>query len=300
MYTSDPEFAKCRTKDELCKILDFAQIKLNDFIHLVNNLTAVHDKSSILEILRHVTIDYSDFDDDEYDKVSKSLEIISSSLDIKLISDLSHIIQHKNKEKSIHTQDDKENQIPHKKLQLKYAERKLNTKNQINKLTNIGLTSENFNEIYDILNSCALNNDTQTIKYAIQNDFMSIQNDNLDNILTFAASENNFNLAKMLVDAGADYTYDRDCGQNCLFWFTKNGNFDAVVFFASLGMDINSPNVFGLTTLMLCCKYDYYDVCQYLLTFPTIKIDAVTQSGQTALKLCKSNKMKELIMKNLK
>ena len=166
-------------------------------------------------------------------------------------------------------------------------------------MTKIEKKKDNFRKIYGILDQCSNENILETMKKAIEYGYNDIQDYYGNKILTKATSKNNLNLAKMLVQCGDDPSFLGDSKRNALYIFCREGNLEAVKFFASQpNIDPNSPNVDNWTTLMIAVKYDHYEVVQYLLTLKGIDINAKNVWNETALQQAKSERMRNLLIKN--
>lgn len=170
----------------------------------------------------------------------------------------------------------------------------------IDALKKLSKTEADFKNIYNVLNKATDQNDKAAIIYAVQNGYTQVIGStwNLD-IITYAAYKCNFNLAKALVDYGADPNSPDGNGCSALRFFCYEGNLPAVKYFASLPkVNINCAREDGTTPLMAACKYSHYDVVEYLCSLRGIQVNARNNEGITALGMTQNPRIKQLLISN--
>lgn len=162
--------------------------------------------------------------------------------------------------------------IPSKPAEPSYPE--VNENRNIELLKKTEISCEKFDRIYKIFEKIARENDKDAMHYAVQNKYDEVINRMGHSVLTWSADKNNLPLAMMLVEVGVDPFQKKFFGATALNKFCTHGNLEAVKYFTSIPRaDPNSPDLGGVTTLQKAAFYGFYDICEYLLTCPGIKIN---------------------------
>lgn len=151
---------------------------------------------------------------------------------------------------------------------------------------------DDFQNIYDILKLCSIENDKEAIKFAVDNNLHEVKNKG-HNVILFAASENNFELAKAVHECGGDPTSKSTSGASILHYFARDGNVPALEYFASLdGLDINCCNFSDNTPLHFAAWNNKLEAVKYICSLPNINIDAINKERKTAFKYTRSDDIK--------
>lgn len=82
--------------------------------------------------------------------------------------------------------------------------------------------------------------------------------------LILASQNNNFEIAKSLIDFGADPTTKDSSGLNCLHHAAKNGNLEISILLISRGCDPNIRDDFGNNASYWAKKNNKTDLLKYL------------------------------------
>ncbi|EAY17389.1 hypothetical protein TVAG_319840 [Trichomonas vaginalis G3] len=165
----------------------------------------------------------------------------------------------------------------------------------IDALKNLQKIGADFQNIYDILDKSAKENDVAALKYAVKNGYVDVRDGYGSTCMIKASYSNNFELCKILVECGADFNKKSRNGNTVLYFFAKEGNLEAVKYFANI-IDVNTPDRFGLTTLHEACYSNRLQIVQYLLSLPTIDINIKDIKGRTPLKISWMEEIRRLLI----
>lgn len=329
-YVGDEQFVNDHSLEEIAKVLDSAELSVEQDIILFNNLSRKFDPKQMFELLQHNSVNFGK----DIVQVRRLLNTLGQKMNVTFFTCLSAFLQffiqngikdpshveeinilkrdlskineeHKFKDIIIST-------LRYENSELKKQLNKLSKEctepcSNVNKNPNIeallqcSITKENFEKIYKILAKAANEDDIETIKFAIVNGYHEVRDsgDQNQNILVESGyiRTNNFKLAKMLVDNGADPSSRDDAGQTALYCFCTNGNLEAVKYLSNLpNVDVNSPKHTGTTTLMISCALNNYEIVNFLLSQPVIQVNVKNRDGYTAYKRAISNKIRELLI----
>lgn len=321
-YLSNPLFIGARSQEELCRILDHAELTYEQFNIFFCNLIYSFQKKSISDILKHITLKL-DLDINETSKalrnISRVLElpalyIISQSILMQAQNNQQHILFQRNDQINNHIMQHQEpeeaqefhrNPISNRSRSVEQNQIQDPPVNEsvvarlnpnINCLMMTPKTQSNFHKIYNIFDNIAKSKDVTAMRFAIENGYHNIT-DGCNNILTESACLNNFPLAKMLAVNGADINETDSNGFSALNYFCSKGNLSAVEYFARIyGVNPNSPSNGNWTTLMAACSSNRIPVIRFLLTLDGIDINARNINGSTALSMCRSDAARQLMI----
>lgn len=164
-------------------------------------------------------------------------------------------------------------------------------------LKSLSKTSDDFKKIYKVLAKVASEDDRVTIQYAVANGYSKVRGGTWNyDIVTNAGYKNDFRLAQLLVDFGADPNSTDGTGCGALRFFCYEGNLPAVRYFASLSkVDINAAREDGFTPLMGAAKWGQHEVVEYLASLKNININARNKDGNTALKCTTYDEIKNIL-----
>lgn len=148
----------------------------------------------------------------------------------------------------------------------------------------------NFHKIYEVFEKIAADEDEEAVQYAIMNQYHAVKNECGRDILCQAASRNNFELVRYLIQHDVKYNHSDIDGKNAFFWFCSKGNYEAVRYFLKLPeVDVNSPNNNKFTTLMAASLSGHFDIVTILSKVPGIDVNAKDKYNHTALMNAASN-----------
>lgn len=177
------------------------------------------------------------------------------------------------------------------------------SESEFNNLEALKLCSPNqncFDDIYDIFERIAKKNDTEALEFGIRNQYHNVKDKYGNDILLQAATNDNFQLAKLLVEKGADYLHRCNYGSDAFHWFCRQGNLEAAQYFAGLpNVNPNSANMWDETALYVAAQNGQYEVCKFLLTLENIDANAASKSGETVLTIAETQEIQDLITKHL-
>lgn len=121
----------------------------------------------------------------------------------------------------------------------------------IEKLSNIPKTENDFESIRQLLHKAALEGDVQTIKYALSNGYCSVRNQNDHNIILDSSYKNDWKLVKLLIENGDDYKVVKYDNTNILHFFSQCENPEACQYLVNL-IDPELETTYGSKAADLC------------------------------------------------
>ncbi|EAY11153.1 hypothetical protein TVAG_498470 [Trichomonas vaginalis G3] len=174
------------------------------------------------------------------------------------------------------------------------------SENLIN-LKSLRKTSDDFDEIYSVLENASNEGDFSTIKFAVDEKYSEITHSRSDiNMILGSAIKNNICLTKFLFISGADIRSKVFFGEGILHIFCRNGNLEGVKF-ALKHIDINDRSSIGGTPLHLAINNNHDEICEYLRSQSNIDKNAKNYINETALQYAirlKREHIVEILRKN--
>lgn len=152
-----------------------------------------------------------------------------------------------------------------------------------------------FQNIYEVLERSAKENDVEAVKYAVKNGYVDVRDGYGSTVIIKASYSNNFHLCKMLHECGADIQRKSRNGNTILYFFAKEGNLEAVQYFVRY-IDVNCADRFLLTPLHEACYSNRAAVVEYLVTLPNIQVNLKDMKGRTPLKLSWMEEIRRVLL----
>lgn len=337
---NDGEFFSTRSKDDFILILDSKSIKPSNFDFLFTNIAKYQDQYSMLDILSHVNVDYTNniseilnnlstlfhvFKIRFFDSMRSNIDAIVHDNQTNAILKEIRLLKKMNEENQTKTIREIESQnkiiaknqnkivdeimsVKSNNDDIKNHLRKQITRYSYERMKRLEKTSSNFDAIYKIFCTMAEDDDYASTKSAMEAGYHLVtaqkeySGDNklyTENIVTYAATRNNFKLVKLLVECGVDPSCNEPSGYSPLWEFCMKDNLEAVKYFCSLsGANVNSPSRDNRSLLYIASSNDNYDMCKYLLSLKGIDKNMKANNGETALSVAKSDKVRRLIERN--
>lgn len=288
VYVNDSNFIENISKNDIIRILDEINLNSYQFKQFFLNLSHNHDNIFILSTLKHaiVNIDY------KIEDINSILQTISRILKIPLlfsISDaISRLITPKNDdllilnklskiEKNIDT-------IQEHVLNLNIQNFKQYTKK-----------TDHFYQIYEIFDNCSKEDDLIALKFAANAGFHKVISNTHQSIVQ-RASIMNAKLMKYLFEIIPE-KLDQNELDVIFYVLCSKGDLDAVKYLSKMpGININAGTDYRWNSLMIAVVNERYETVQFLLTLPSIDINAPDNTGLTALSRAKSQRMKNILL----
>lgn len=155
---------------------------------------------------------------------------------------------------------------------------------------------QEFEKIYAILEKGSKDNSEDTLKFFVDNGYHNMINHNGDNMILHAAWNNNFPLAKHLIEAGGDPNSPNKSNHTMLALFCGHGNLEAVKYLTNIkSVNINSQNIEGDTPLHYATFHSELPVIEYLCSLPGIIINIKDTFGKTPLSWAKTDAIKRFL-----
>lgn len=107
--------------------------------------------------------------------------------------------------------------------------------------------------------------------------------------LMIAILDNLIELAKLLIDKGADVNIENEFGDTALIYISDMGNLELAKLLLDKGADINVKNNYGVTPLMNASINDNIEMAKFLLDNGA-DVNAKNNNGNTALSYAVGNK----------
>lgn len=269
-YFDDDNFINILSKEEICQILDFANLSTEEFTVFFHRLSERFGFHDLFDILQHVIVDF----EDDFESVRIVLNTLGKSFDIHIFTAISDTIR----------------RIIKGRREVRSEKETENSK----KLKTIPKLSENFEKIYKLMSKAADENDESTIIESISNRYYEVKNKFGDSILLTAALKDNLKLIKLLHKNGADIKMEDNSGSNILHMFAASNNVEGVKFSLEF-FDVNSRNGNQLTPLHFAAGNGSSEVCEVLLNVKGIDKDPKDSDGVTPLGLAVSFGKEETI-----
>lgn len=114
-----------------------------------------------------------------------------------------------------------------------------------------------------------------------------------DTILYLAISAKKFEIAKYLIEKGADINANNKTGESILFLVLKFNNLDMIKYLVENGADINAKNKDDLSVLQISIIYKKFDIAKYLIQ-KGANIFVKDKEGNTVLHLAIQSKNLEI------
>ncbi|EAX93008.1 hypothetical protein TVAG_143670 [Trichomonas vaginalis G3] len=321
-FIDSEEFVNDRSKEEICQVLELCELNINQAITFFTNLGRKYDCHQLFEFLQHSSILFGQ----DLNSVRRLLNILSKKLGTDFFSSLSTFLQlfSQNAERSTNGEEIQKLKsiITEKEQEISSLYQALNSLNKqivtiyeksqnpkvikpkstsnynvnIESLKMVPKDSKNFYNIYNLLNACALQDDDETIKFAIANNFHEVKHDyHGRNILIQTEAKGDLKFAKKLIEFGADPNAKDQYDNTAFYFFCDKGNLEAVKYFSLPKFDINLKFSSGCTALMIACKNNHTDIVEYLLSLPGIDVNLRDKIGFTADNYASSPKIKALL-----
>lgn len=116
--------------------------------------------------------------------------------------------------------------------------------------------------------------------------------------LIFASSAGRTEIAKLLLDYGANVNYQDKSGYSALMWAASNGYTQIVEMLINNGADVNKQNRYGNNALILATRGNYTEIVS-LLTLHHAEINVISHldllKGDTPLTIAVRNKNYEIV-----
>lgn len=115
-------------------------------------------------------------------------------------------------------------------------------------------------------------------------------------LLHYAAYRGRFNVARLLIDHGADVNAKDDNGRTPLHYATFMGYFDIVKLLIDHGADVNAVDRYGVTPLHFAARKGYLGIAKLLIEHGA-DCNAMNVYGRTPIDVAKPaivNKLKSL------
>lgn len=269
-------------KEDLIHILDANDLKTAQAIHLMGNLTNKYQESDIINILKHITIDFTD----DIKQICTLLNIISKKLGIALFAALSTYLN-----KPSNPSNDRATNLDDNVDVLDFQ-----MTEDINLLQKYKPEPSNFAQIYKILENAAKNDDNNTFCFVTHNEYIKIRDEFEDNLLLKAADLDNLQLVKKLIDNHADPTVTNKALMNILHYFCRNDNAKAVKELSAYSSLVNAKEYQGFTPLHYACSNGSMDTVKALCSIKGINLNEKDNYGNTPLQSCYSSSIKEYLI----
>ncbi len=112
--------------------------------------------------------------------------------------------------------------------------------------------------------------------------------------LHWAALNGSVEIARMLIDAGADVNVQTNGGRTPLHWAARRGEVEIARMLIDAGADVNVQDEWGKTSLHYAAEYEQIEVIKMLLDAGAIK-DIPTNRGQFPYDLAKTEEIKTIL-----
>lgn len=327
-YVNSSAFYETRTTNEICMVLDFAKFLPEQFDKFLINLSHHHDRQTILDIIKHATVDFSN----KINKISDNLQTISKVLDVPLFKTISDILKANIKEVSIDNQIknlkeyltsplnaiesnvctkldniwdqihnchfDERFQNLNTKIDTRCDEIDLILKHQCknyNTLKMISRKSENFDQIYSIFAQIARENDIASAKLAMNDGYMHVKAEKPDD-------NKEMHIFNIIEWAAYRCNFDLvkiliKCGvtkdlNNTLWISCMNGNLEIVkMLMKYTKVEPNSLSFGNTTPLYAACLQNHESIVTYLVTETGVDVNL----GVSPLSAAKSENIIRLL-----
>lgn len=297
--------------DDLISIIRKAIVNFEQAEYIIKGCKERFSISDQFEVIRHLSIVFSDDKTKKVDEVLEFLRLIHKNLKFKTIKAVyNHICDMDDNISSLKEDieiSQKNSQELIDSLLKKSEEQRSITKinKNIEKLKKLSITIEdqqNFLKIYHIFEDIAEEYDAEAMKFGIEQNYLNAIHHG-SNILVYSAVKNNFHLTRMLVKFGADPSFRGYNKKNAFHFYCWKGNLEALKFLSTFpGFDPNIANINNFTPLMCACSENQVEVVKYLLTFPNIRVNERATggfpNGKTALSLARCEEVKNLLIKH--
>lgn len=313
---------------QLCECLKHITLTFDESIYVLKQVQSKYKLSERFNIIRHLYAEFGDeenFDSNGFIEFLKAFgrclhcDVIHLLADVaktfldkneqlrKEIESLTLALKNQHKQPKIQTQVPQnsvnrntsqpvftnlnQNHAPPKPTKLVFPPNYVQGSNKnIEEMKKLSKSMINFDRIYSIFKKIAKDNDTDAMTFGLQNSYCYATNRVGCNVLIQAAQDNNFTLARYLIENGVDYTLRDNSGNDAFIVFCSKGNLDAVIFFLSLEkVDVNSADNDNWTALMLASQDGHTDVVIQLLNVSGIDVNAQNKLKWTALMLASQN-----------
>lgn len=260
-------------KEELSQCLNHSTLNFSEIIYVLKKVQAKYDVTDAVEIARHICTDIEGNSKFDSGKIIEFLGIFSKFLDCKIFDSIVDMI------KSAFSNDTQN--------QADSNEKPAATNKNMEELTR---SDSEFYTVYNIFDQIAQENDIEAMKYGIDKKYCDIKNSKNRNIIIEAAAENNFQLARLMIDCGANFLERDTEGLDTFAWFCSNGNFEAVRYFLRIpNFEINSHDLSGKTPFVLAAKNGHQSIVRLLLNDVRINTNTVDKENTTPLMEASSN-----------
>lgn len=280
-YANDDNYITCRTKDEMCKSLDFAKLDVNVFSDFFKKIKTRFNITDIFEIMTHCHINLTDIDSFlRLDLFNDMVNIISTSITRQTENMNIQTILNR-----INALENTITSIPILSESIEAKKRQIFEENQ-KQLEILAVSPNRTPELlYSILNKAYKDEDNNTLQTAVNNGCVkSIIDRPGNNVLLYAASLGYLSLVSKLIELGADFGARNNMRSCILHKFAVSDSVEGVKF-ALKYFSANECDGYGRNALHYAAMWNRTTICEYLCNSTQIDVNKQNNDGNTPLQV---------------